>query len=133
MNSVPRDFPAGEMRVSDADRDRAVSELSEHFQAGRLTSDEFDERSGLALRARTGNDLSGLFTDLPAAAAPAPPPTVGPGAPVARASRLMFAVPAAIGLAVLVSALLTRYDGHLTISLIPVAIVLIVARRLRHR
>ena len=30
-------FPAGDLRVSDADRDRAVSELSEHFQVGRLT------------------------------------------------------------------------------------------------
>ena len=53
------------MRVSDADRDTAVTELSEHFQAGRLTQDEFDERSGTALRARTGSDLSSLFADLP--------------------------------------------------------------------
>ena len=133
MNGASRDYPADKMRVSDADRDRAVSELTEHFQAGRLTSDEFDERSGQALRARTGSDLSGLFTDLPTLAAPAAPPTISPGAPVARASRLMFALPAAIVLAVLVSALLTRYDGHITISLIPIVIVLIVARRLRHR
>jgi uncharacterized protein DUF1707 len=54
------------MRVSDAERDIALSELSEHFQAGRLTHEEFDERSDRALKARTGNDLRDLFTDLPA-------------------------------------------------------------------
>jgi hypothetical protein len=132
MNGTSRDYPAGALRVSDAERDRAVSELSEHFQAGRLTSEEFDERSGLALRARTGNDLAQLLADLPRPAAPAPP-APGPGAPVARASRLLYAAPAAIVLAVLLSALLTRYNGHLTISLVPIVIVLLLARRLRHR
>jgi hypothetical protein len=133
MNGTSRDYPAGALRVSDAERDRAVSELSEHFQAGRLTSEEFDERSGLALRARTGNDLAQLLADLPRPAAPEAPPAAGPGAPVARASLLLYAAPAAIALAVLLSALLTRYNGHLTISLVPIVIVLLVARRLRHR
>jgi hypothetical protein len=53
------------MRVSDADRDAAITDLGEHYQVGRLTQEEFDERSAIALRARTGNDLTGLFTDLP--------------------------------------------------------------------
>lgn len=65
MDTETRRFPRGDIRVSDADRDQAVTELSEHFQSGRLTQDEFDDRSGQALRARTGADLSGLFTDLP--------------------------------------------------------------------
>jgi Domain of unknown function (DUF1707) len=63
---MARSFPPGDMRVSDAERDIALSELSEHFQAGRLTHEEFDERSDRALKARTGNDLRDLFTDLPA-------------------------------------------------------------------
>jgi Domain of unknown function (DUF1707) len=130
MNGVPGDYPARDLRVSDADRDRAVSELSEHFQAGRLTSDEFDERSGLALRARTGSDLAALFADLPRPQAPAAPPAPRPGAPVAHRSRLLLAAPAAIALSVLLSALLTRYSGHLTISLVPAVIVLLVALRL---
>jgi hypothetical protein len=67
---MTRDFPAGNVRVSDAERDRALAELSEHFQSGRITQDEFDERSGLALRARTGDDLHELFTDLPDGEAP---------------------------------------------------------------
>jgi Flp pilus assembly protein TadB len=67
MDTIPAGQPAGDLRVSDADRDRAVSELGEHFQAGRLTAAELDERVGLALRARTGKDLAGLMADLPAA------------------------------------------------------------------
>jgi len=57
--------PRGDIRVSDAERDQAVADLSEHFQAGRLTQEEFEERSGRAFQARTVNDLTALFTDLP--------------------------------------------------------------------
>jgi hypothetical protein len=81
MDMETRSFPRGDMRVSDAERDLAVAELSEHFQAGRLTQDEFDERSGRALQARTGADLNGLFTDLPhrgIAVPPAPSPIADP-------------------------------------------------------
>jgi hypothetical protein len=39
-----RGFPSAELRVSDADRDLAIAELSEHFQTGRLTQDEFGDR-----------------------------------------------------------------------------------------
>jgi hypothetical protein len=53
--------------VSDADRDAALSELGEHFQAGRLTAAELDERAGRAISARTGKDLADLMTDLPTA------------------------------------------------------------------
>lgn len=60
-----RNYPPGNIRVSDAERDRAISELGEHFQAGRLDAGEFDERSGLALRAKTGDDLTALLADLP--------------------------------------------------------------------
>jgi hypothetical protein len=81
--SMTRDFPEGGIRVSDAERDRAIAELSEHFQAGRLTHDEFDDRSTRALQARTGDNLRALFTDLPlatsAGAPPAPAPVPGPG------------------------------------------------------
>jgi hypothetical protein len=65
MNTAIRDYPTGELRVSDADRDRALRELSEAFQAGRITAAEFDERSGQALAARTGKELTVLLADLP--------------------------------------------------------------------
>jgi hypothetical protein len=59
-------YPPGDMRVSDADRDRAVSELIAAYQAGRLRHEEFDERSTKALHAATGKELTDLLTDLPA-------------------------------------------------------------------
>ncbi|HTZ24714.1 MAG TPA: DUF1707 domain-containing protein [Streptosporangiaceae bacterium] len=65
MNRAGWNYPSGDLRVSDADRDRAVHELSEAFKAGRLTADEFGERSAEALSARTGSELTGLLADLP--------------------------------------------------------------------
>jgi hypothetical protein len=56
---------AGQLRIGDAERDQAVSELSDHFVAGRLTQVEFEERSDLATRARYADDLRPLFADLP--------------------------------------------------------------------
>jgi uncharacterized protein DUF1707 len=81
MDTESSSFPRG-IRVSDADRDLAVAELSEHFQSGRLTQDEFEDRSGRALQARTGGDLTELFTDLPqrstVSARQAPGPAMAP-------------------------------------------------------
>ncbi len=65
MNMATRDYPAGDLRVCDADRDRALRELSEAFQVGRITADEFDQRSEQALGARTGKELAALLADLP--------------------------------------------------------------------
>jgi hypothetical protein len=64
MDAGPRAYPPDDQRVSDTDRDHAVSELSEAFEVGRITADEFDQRSGRALSARTGKELTDLFTDL---------------------------------------------------------------------
>jgi hypothetical protein len=58
-------FPPGDLRVSDAERDLAASELSRAFQAGRLTTEEFQERSDQAFAAKTGNQLTALLADLP--------------------------------------------------------------------
>jgi hypothetical protein len=65
MNTPAWDYPKGSLRVSDADRDRALSELSEAFQAGRITAGELDQRSGRALSAQTGEELTALLADLP--------------------------------------------------------------------
>jgi hypothetical protein len=40
--------PTSEMRIGDAEREAAVTALGEHFAAGRLTKEEYDERSGRA-------------------------------------------------------------------------------------
>ena len=57
-----------DLRASDAERDRTVTELRRHLVDGRLTMEEFDERSGEALRARTRRDLLATLRELPARA-----------------------------------------------------------------
>jgi hypothetical protein len=54
-----------EIRVSDHERERAVETLRLHFAAGRLESDELEERIALAYDARTRGDLKRLLADLP--------------------------------------------------------------------
>jgi uncharacterized protein DUF1707 len=54
------------MRVSDADRERACARLREAFAEGRLTTEEFHERTAEALSAKTEADLRPLTSDLPA-------------------------------------------------------------------
>ena len=65
MSTATKGYPSGSLRVFDADRDRAIAELSEHYQAGRLTTEELEDRTGRALQAHTTADLAALFTDLP--------------------------------------------------------------------
>jgi class 3 adenylate cyclase len=52
-------------RVADADRDRTVTQLRESVVEGRLTLDEFSERVGSALQAKTRGDLLAVLADLP--------------------------------------------------------------------
>ena len=56
-----------QMRASDSDRDRVVDALREHGAAGRLTTEELEERTDLALAARTMGELDALLGDLPGA------------------------------------------------------------------
>ncbi|MBM7460076.1 DUF1707 domain-containing protein [Rhodococcus coprophilus] len=65
-----------EVRIGTAEREEAVHLLGEHFAAGRLTLDEFDERVTRATQARTRGDLVPLFRDLPSA-----PPALAPPEP----------------------------------------------------
>jgi Domain of unknown function (DUF1707) len=130
MSTATKGHPSGSLRVSDADRDRAITELSEHYQAGRLTTEEFEDRTGRALQARTTADLAALFTDLPrrqapmtgagandaASTAPASPPRAWPArVPVA---------PVAILAVVAVVALLSGHLFH--IAWVPVVAIIVV-------
>ena len=54
-----------QLRISDADREQLVEELRDHALAGRLTSDELEERVGAAYRATTRADVEALRSDLP--------------------------------------------------------------------
>jgi len=87
VDTPRRDFPQGAIRVSDAERDAAVAELSQHYQQGRLTAAEFDERSDQAFAARTGDQLHALFVDLPPIATSPPPSQAGlPAVPGVQAA-----------------------------------------------
>jgi hypothetical protein len=60
------------MLAAAADRDRTMDVLKAAYTEGRLTKNEFDERSARVLAARTYGDLNALVTDLP----------TGPGGPM---------------------------------------------------
>jgi Domain of unknown function (DUF1707) len=58
-------FPP-DLRASDADRERLATELRAHAIAGRLDTDELEERLQAAYAARTTGELDVLRRDLPA-------------------------------------------------------------------
>jgi uncharacterized protein DUF1707 len=139
MDTPTRNFQRGDIRVSDAERDQAVTELGEHYQSGRLTLEEFDDRSSRALRAQTGNDLRSLFADLPRPApvvstpvSPAVPEDLeGPrgGLPIARA------VIAFVIAAIVLGNAAGNHGHHIFGWIVPVVILGLVFLRLsrRHR
>lgn len=63
------------VRASDADRDHVVAMLREQVGAGRLTLEEFSERSATAYQSRTIGELDTLTRDLPR---PAPATVLAP-------------------------------------------------------
>jgi hypothetical protein len=67
---------ASQVRASDAERNQTIEVLAAAAAAGRLSLEEYSERSEAALAARTVGDLSGMTADLPAhsPAADAPVP-----------------------------------------------------------
>jgi len=128
QDPVNANIPPAGMRASDADRDAVVSDLSEHFQAGRLTAGELDERTGHALAAQTLGELEELLADLPATRVPVGTSSGGRvRAPAGRGALPMTAALVGIGItaAVLVN---VAHDGwgHIWL-LLP---LLLLARRL---
>jgi hypothetical protein len=55
-----------DIRASDLERERAVETLRRHGADGRLDAAELEERLGLALAAKTRDELARLTADLPA-------------------------------------------------------------------
>jgi DUF1707 SHOCT-like domain len=53
------------IRASDEDRSRAAAALGEHYAAGRLTLEEFQERLDKVYAATTLGELGRLMADLP--------------------------------------------------------------------
>ncbi|MGW4533147.1 DUF1707 SHOCT-like domain-containing protein [Nocardia sp. NPDC004340] len=69
------------VRVGTAEREQAAAALGEHFAAGRLDLDEYDDRVGRAYAAKTAGELAVLFGDLPRPQPPAPQVQAAPPAP----------------------------------------------------
>ena len=84
-----------DLRISDAEREQAATDLGEHYAQGRLTTEEHRERLDQIWAARTRGELAPIFADLPgrtfpaaaarALAGPAPARAVG-GASRSRCS-----------------------------------------------
>ena len=129
LNTATKGYPSGSMRVSDADRDRAIAELSEHYQVGRLTTEEFEDRTGRALQARTTADLADLFTDLPRRQAPttATATSAASTAPAGPARSWPARMPVAPVTILAVIAVLALLSGHLFhIAWVPVVAIIVV-------
>jgi hypothetical protein len=126
MTTTQTGYPMRQMRAADADRDAVLAQLSEHFQAGRLTADELEDRTGTALGARTIGDLDALLIDLPA---PERPESGRQPRPLGSAHRALAPVIAliAIGTVGSVLAVGTGHRGWSAWWVVPV--VLIIARR----
>jgi uncharacterized membrane protein len=61
-----------QLRIGDAERERAQAALNDHYAAGRLDHDEYSERLDRIWAARTQADLAPVFADLPRPATPWP-------------------------------------------------------------
>jgi uncharacterized protein DUF1707 len=116
------------MRAGDADRQRVVEQLGQHFAHGRLDVGEFDERAGRAHTAVYLDQLPPLLADLPAA--PAPQVT-----PVQRPRRALRPAdwPARAAIAVVVGLLLLWSVIGVLHGAPPVLGVLVLAVFLRRR
>ena len=61
-----------ELRIGDAEREQAATDLGEHYAQGRITTEEHRERLDQIWAARTRRELDPVFADLPGRPFPAP-------------------------------------------------------------
>ena len=115
-----------ELRIGDAEREAAVAALGEHYAAGRLTKEEYDERSTQAWTARTSSALWPLFADLPRADGRTAADDAPPHARRPAAGRPWWVVPFVPVLVVLV---LLTVVTHVPLVLLAVVGWLLWARR----
>ena len=68
---MPGSAPGAPRRLAgEADRERLVALLREHYALGQLDDDELDRRVGVVLGARYMDEAASAVTDLPQLAAP---------------------------------------------------------------
>ncbi len=76
-----------DLRIGDSDREAAASVLREHYAAGRLTLEEFNQRLDATFAARTQGQLSQITRDLPHVGIPAAGRPVTSGGPRRERAR----------------------------------------------
>jgi hypothetical protein len=101
-----------DLRIGDAERDVAMTQLREHFVAGRLTFDELSERIDAALIAKTQRQIDRLTADLPRLPRPARPSGSEPALPAPDAGRFLVFAMLLFALAtwILIMAWMSRYS-----------------------
>lgn len=110
------------LRAADRDRDEIAGVLREHYAQGRLTLEEFNERSTAAYAAKTMGELRPLVADLPMTVnEPRRPDAWSP----AR-MRLIGAVAAVAAVALVVTAVVA---GHVVLAM-PVWLVALIMLKL---
>ncbi|WP_199439496.1 DUF1707 SHOCT-like domain-containing protein [Umezawaea beigongshangensis] len=131
------EHPSPDLRIGDTERHEAIEALGEHVGAGRLTVDEYGERSAMVTTAKTRRDLIALFVDLPdprpsfAVAVPPPPSSA---VPVTRPSPRAWLSPALVPVVgALVVALYLLVKNPLVLLLVPAAVLLLSSARGRRR
>jgi Domain of unknown function (DUF1707)/Domain of unknown function (DUF4190) len=90
-------IPAGGnayLRVSSAERDRAIDVLKAGYAEGRLTKEEYERRADQAFAARTAGDLARVTADLPGGHLAQP---AWPGAPTRTNSLAIASLACGIG------------------------------------
>lgn len=120
-----------QLRIGDAERERAAADLGEHFAQGRLSVDEHAERLEQVWAAKTRSELAPVFHDLPGGTYGARPAAPNQSRPEPRwRGRRFFPVPvfAIIGLVVLVTVV-----THAPFLVFGLLVLWCVARGPRHR
>ncbi|MEU4745050.1 DUF1707 domain-containing protein [Actinosynnema sp. NPDC023658] len=120
-----------DIRIGDAEREHALELLGTHLGEGRLSVDEYGERSARVTTSKTRGELYELFGDLPAPrplfAQVDPRPMASPQAPARRGfqldPRINTAVLTAVALASVALYFLSKVP--LVFLLIPAAVLLL--------
>jgi Domain of unknown function (DUF1707) len=128
-----------DLRIGDADRDRAAASLRENYAQGRLSLEEFNERLDAAFAASTQGQLALVTSDLPHVQTPAVPLPVTTSTPRPGSSRgydhradgahhIGGAVAFLCGVALLMFVFMATFDpaGHHNMSLGPPVLVVLV-------
>ena len=84
-------MPGDRSLLGDADRDRLVAVLREHYAAGRMELGEFGRRAGIVLAASYADEAATAFDGLPPMAAPGP--AAAPARPRSRKRHAQVSEP----------------------------------------